>query len=348
MRFCFSRPKRLSRTLLFCMAGLMLCLSGGASADTVLTPAASAPLGVEQQKLVQLQKSQSRDLLESTSSRDVSEATQRLQGQADIYRQFLVRKSELRRQLQEQNAEELKRYESLLLEAAQDGLQIKLKINEDENIAKIKEFAESKLNATNDSIIEFETRLRSEAYRLISAQEEQLRQATLADFRRAELATQLDIKSKLALKSQQLKTLEAERLAAVRPHQTTQPEFQSRGKNIINQRAEMVYTDTNNSQVRGVKPIINHSQDIQNKAAIWTITSFDSTLKSLLLRWSGQAGWSLVWELDVDYPITASKSFKGGFEEAVLQLFKNEQAQSGSPVQVNLYPENKVLRVVGK
>ncbi|MFS2020101.1 TcpQ domain-containing protein [Massilia sp. CT11-108] len=50
---------------------------------------------------------------------------------------------------------------------------------------------------------------------------------------------------------------------------------------------------------------------------VWEVTPADRTLKAALTRWAEAAGWQLVWELPIDYAVTARTGIKGKFTDAV-------------------------------
>jgi hypothetical protein len=82
-------------------------------------------------------------------------------------------------------------------------------------------------------------------------------------------------------------------------------------------------------------------------ARTWEIAPGDRTLNTTLSRWSANAGWQLVWDLEVDYPIETRAVLQGTFEEAVATV---AQSLSGAsvPVQATFYAGNRVLRIVAK
>lgn len=79
----------------------------------------------------------------------------------------------------------------------------------------------------------------------------------------------------------------------------------------------------------------------------WLVTRNDMTVRGVLERWSAQAGWQLVWELSVDYPIEAEASITSQFELAVETLTKSLQGAEVPPKAI-IYRGNRVLRVVAR
>lgn len=73
----------------------------------------------------------------------------------------------------------------------------------------------------------------------------------------------------------------------------------------------------------------------------------DATLRAVLARWAGMAGWTFQpqhWAVDVDIPLSATAEFSGDFKSAVRELLgATELAEK--PLQPCFYG-NKVLRVV--
>lgn len=79
----------------------------------------------------------------------------------------------------------------------------------------------------------------------------------------------------------------------------------------------------------------------------WELTSTDKTLQSVIARWSTAAGWQMLWELSVDYPIATQASITGTFEEAIETITKTME-KAEIPIRVIFYEGNKVVRVVAK
>jgi hypothetical protein len=79
----------------------------------------------------------------------------------------------------------------------------------------------------------------------------------------------------------------------------------------------------------------------------WTVDADDRTLKNAMQRWARDAGWQLVWELKVDYPLNAHGEFSGTFEEAVEGVARSLE-RTDTPMKAIFYRGNHVLRVVAK
>jgi hypothetical protein len=79
----------------------------------------------------------------------------------------------------------------------------------------------------------------------------------------------------------------------------------------------------------------------------WALSERDKTLKSAIERWAREAGWRLVWELGVDYRISAAASIEGTFETAVTEVVKNME-HADVPPKAIFYRGNQVLRVVAR
>jgi len=73
----------------------------------------------------------------------------------------------------------------------------------------------------------------------------------------------------------------------------------------------------------------------------------DATLRAVLSRWAGDAGWLFEpqhWAVDADIPLAGKADFPGDFKTAVRQLLAATEL-ADRPVQPCFY-SNKVLRVV--
>lgn len=89
------------------------------------------------------------------------------------------------------------------------------------------------------------------------------------------------------------------------------------------------------------------AQTVSPEPTHWRVDVSDRTLKTALTRWSDGAGWQLVWELAVDFPIEARAEIDGSFEEAVGTVVKSME-RSNAPMKAVFYRGNKVLRIVAK
>ncbi len=79
----------------------------------------------------------------------------------------------------------------------------------------------------------------------------------------------------------------------------------------------------------------------------WEVTPADKTLKAALTRWAETAGWQLVWELPVDYAVSARTEIKGRFTEAV-EAVTASMATADTPMKAIFYDGNRVLRIVAR
>lgn len=77
----------------------------------------------------------------------------------------------------------------------------------------------------------------------------------------------------------------------------------------------------------------------------WSILVSDKTLYRTLRRWAQHADYQLLWQIDRDYPIEASVTFKDSFKSAINQVMAGV-ALTDYPIQVIINPEARILRVV--
>ena len=76
----------------------------------------------------------------------------------------------------------------------------------------------------------------------------------------------------------------------------------------------------------------------------WEMSSRDRTLRNVLSQWCRQANWQLSWKARGDFPITASWTINGTFEQAINQVLKSSQ-QTDMPLQALMFDANKVLEI---
>lgn len=79
----------------------------------------------------------------------------------------------------------------------------------------------------------------------------------------------------------------------------------------------------------------------------WDIVIADKTLNATMARWAASAGWQLLWELPVDYPVQARTRVHGTFEDAVSVVAQSLEAAE-IPIKAVFYQGNRVLRVMAK
>jgi hypothetical protein len=107
------------------------------------------------------------------------------------------------------------------------------------------------------------------------------------------------------------------------------------------------HTPTSTPETTASKLIQNNSQapeKLLSPASVWEMRLQDITLAQTLQRWSQQAGWKLIWDVDKHIMIDSPHQFKGSFEEAIsLLLAAPSLAASGLPLEVCFYPNTPPL-----
>ncbi len=106
-------------------------------------------------------------------------------------------------------------------------------------------------------------------------------------------------------------------------------------------------TSSSHPETTASKLVPNNSQATEkllSPASLWEIRLQDITLAQTLQRWSQQAGWKLIWDVDKHILIDSPHQFKGNFEEAVsLLLAAPSFAAAGLPLEVCFYPNTPPL-----
>lgn len=77
----------------------------------------------------------------------------------------------------------------------------------------------------------------------------------------------------------------------------------------------------------------------------WSILISDKTLYRTMRRWTQEANYQLIWQVDRDYPIEANVEFKNSFRAALEQVMEGV-ALTDYPLQAIVNPSARVLRVV--
>jgi len=92
---------------------------------------------------------------------------------------------------------------------------------------------------------------------------------------------------------------------------------------------------------------IPSSAGTQNQSipAAWSVKTEDKTLYRAMRRWSSEAGYQMVWGVDVDFPIEATVQYKGSFVDA-LELVMAAVKETDHPLQVLVNHHAKIIRFV--
>lgn len=77
------------------------------------------------------------------------------------------------------------------------------------------------------------------------------------------------------------------------------------------------------NQVNSNNRLFGVTADQQAMAQSWIITPSDQNFRLLIEKWSKQAGWVSVWQVDKDIPIDTASQFNGQFKQAVRYLLSS-------------------------
>ncbi|WP_377155356.1 toxin co-regulated pilus biosynthesis Q family protein [Roseateles sp. UC29_93] len=96
----------------------------------------------------------------------------------------------------------------------------------------------------------------------------------------------------------------------------------------------------------GPRPVAAARADLETDAAMgWTFARVDGTVHQALQRWTREAGWQLVWEVDRDFPIDAEVTLRGNFLDALAQAMAVLR-DTDFPLQARVQAGTRVVRVV--
>jgi hypothetical protein len=77
----------------------------------------------------------------------------------------------------------------------------------------------------------------------------------------------------------------------------------------------------------------------------WTVQFSDGTVRRMLQRWADDAGYQLLWEVPRDFPVEIEMTIQRTFRDA-LSLVAKSLANTDAPIQININPEVRFIRVV--
>lgn len=78
--------------------------------------------------------------------------------------------------------------------------------------------------------------------------------------------------------------------------------------------------------------------------AAWAFLRADGTVHQALHRWSREAGWQLVWEVERDFPIDAEVTLRGNFLDVLNQTMAALR-DTDFPLQARIHAETRVVRI---
>ncbi|WP_431286864.1 toxin co-regulated pilus biosynthesis Q family protein [Roseateles chitinivorans] len=79
-------------------------------------------------------------------------------------------------------------------------------------------------------------------------------------------------------------------------------------------------------------------------ATAWSFTRADGTVHQALQRWTREAGWQLVWEVERDFPIDAEVTLRGTFLDALNQAMAALR-DTDFPLQARVQADTRVVRI---
>ncbi len=74
---------------------------------------------------------------------------------------------------------------------------------------------------------------------------------------------------------------------------------------------------------------------------VWDIRTADGTVSRALRRWGEEGGYQVIWESPKDFPVMATATFSGKFEDALKAVIES-LANTDSPVMATYYINNVV------
>ncbi len=76
----------------------------------------------------------------------------------------------------------------------------------------------------------------------------------------------------------------------------------------------------------------------------WQVRRTDVSVRRLLQRWSGEAGWQLLWDVPRDFPVETELQLSGRIEQVVSAVVES-LATTDYPVQARINSELRIIRI---
>lgn len=109
---------------------------------------------------------------------------------------------------------------------------------------------------------------------------------------------------------------------------------------IVSQPKNQVYKKVESDPV---KPTIKTSTTYPDKNnGHWVMSLSDGTVRKALKKWADEAGWQLIWNANIDFPIKASMVIDGPFDYAVNEICRASQS-TNTRIVGEFHPKNKVV-----
>lgn len=74
------------------------------------------------------------------------------------------------------------------------------------------------------------------------------------------------------------------------------------------------------------------------------IAEHGTTLRAAVEEWSSKAGWTVIWDASIDYPIVGTLRYRGEYLDAVRGIFL-AHAHAARPLQADAYVGQKLVHV---
>lgn len=130
------------------------------------------------------------------------------------------------------------------------------------------------------------------------------------------------------------------------PQPAAQPKPQAEQKAALETLKKKVAADK--APEKAVKPAVETSELVQkvtygDNVQDWVAKPGD-TVQGLLMKWSEESGWTLIWKLDRDYILEAGVVFRGTYMDVAMALLRSFARAMPAPIGT-FYKGNRVLVV---
>lgn len=113
--------------------------------------------------------------------------------------------------------------------------------------------------------------------------------------------------------------------------QTAMPATMSRDLGAYQEESKPAYVP---APVQAIAPRVYYELSVE-----------DADVSVSLQRWAKSAGWQVIWEVPVKFPVLTNTRFEGSFEDAVAQVVEGLK-ESDTPIRAKFYEGNRVLRII--
>lgn len=275
----------------------------------------------------------SRQALGNELEESLRRAKERMTLEAQSYGDYLEQRLRLEKELKEAMVSELSSFELQFIESLRRQSQTVLQGKQGILLEQLQKFSKDQQEAVNVDVLAYEASRRNHAIQLIAEQEKKIRDEIQAAQAIAEERVLAEVRRQVAARTHVLQVGIEKRLKEIDRDYAIQGRVEAVKANKPSSTPDSGRAEAENRFLSGAVT-----------SGEWDVTEADATFRSLLSRWTARAKWTLVWDSDIDLPISGNASFRGSLAKAISSAVDTVLPEKDRLV-IKLFEKNKVVRV---